>query len=115
MTENDLLEQAEETLRLQEEAGLHYPTPAERADAKLRIHGALTKRAKQAQIPDAAAASEGGTVISAEGDETLESLNEQRAKLREGGLTAEKVQKIKELRLKADKLIGDVTVKIDAG
>lgn len=56
------------------------------------------KKAKQEQIPGAAAASEGGTVISAEGDEDIEALTQELTKLQALPATAETMAKRKELR-----------------
>ena len=59
-----------------------------------------SKKAKQENIPGAAAASEGGTVISAEGDEDIEALNQELRKLQALPATAETMAKRKELREK---------------
>jgi len=57
-----------------------------------------TKRAKQENIPGAAAASEGGNVLSAGGDEDIETLTQELNKLQALPATAETMAKRKELR-----------------
>ena len=57
-----------------------------------------SKRAKQENIPGAAAASEGGNVISAEDDKDIETLTQELNKLQALPATAETMEKRKELR-----------------
>ncbi len=57
-----------------------------------------TKQAKQENIPGAAAASEGGNVLGAGGDEDIESLTEQLAKLQAQPATSETMAKRTEIR-----------------
>ena len=58
------------------------------------------KQAKQENIPGAAAASEGGNVITAEGDEDIESLTQELTRLQALPANAETMAKRKEVRLR---------------
>lgn len=109
MTE-DALDLAEAYIQRGEAAGLVYPSPAERASAKLSVAEQYRKEAKQGNIGPGAQAYEGGTVVGAGRASDHEAIAAEIEAERLKPATAQSMARRKKLRGELNEAVGDVTV-----
>jgi len=93
------LAKAEAHLRADEEAGIIRQTPEARASAKLALAESFEKQERQeTSVSGASVAFEGGnTIVSAGGERSLQEIDDQLARLRQGPRNAETQAKIQAL------------------
>jgi len=103
MAKDSVLQRAEEHMKQNEAAGITYATAEGRNSAVLALAQAMELEAREEAISPASAASEGGnTLATAGGERSLQEIDSQLSRLRQGPRNTETQKKIQALNAQKD-------------